>query len=112
MNDSDSEKVLIESFLRDIFTKLNIPVVTLNENIIKSKYNIDEELNSINAFLTYENGRMKIIHSGKLKPNSLLHELLHIILGKFKIDSPNDYNILINSILKEVKQNANDWEEY
>lgn len=111
INDSDSKEIVMHSFLMDIFKNLKIPVKEYHKNIIKNKYGIDEELNSINAFLTYTNGSPEIIHTGNLKPNSLLHELLHIVFGKFKLDNETEYKNLINSILEEVKK-TKDWENY
>jgi hypothetical protein len=111
INDSDSKEIVMHSFLTDIFKNLKIPVKEYHKNIIKSKYGIDEELNSINAFLTYTNGSPEIIYTGDLKPNSLLHELLHIVFGKFKLDDEIGYKNLIDSILEEVKK-TRDWENY
>lgn len=45
--------------------------------------------------------------------NTLLHELLHIIFGKFKQDKPTEYKNLISLLLEEFKnRNSKGYNDY
>ena len=68
----------------------------------KSESDINNFLSKVKAFITYKNGHPEIICNTTLTANSLFHELLHVILGKFKYENKTQYNVFINSILDNI----------
>lgn len=68
----------------------------------KSESDINNFLSKVKAFITYKNGHPEIICNTTLTANSLFHELLHVILGKFKYENKAQYNVFINSILDNI----------
>jgi hypothetical protein len=68
----------------------------------KSESDINNFLSKVKAFITYKNGHPEIICNTTLTADSLFHELLHVILGKFKYENKTQYTVFINSILDNI----------
>lgn len=68
----------------------------------KSESEINQFLTKVKAFITYKNGHPEIICNTTLTANSLFHELLHVILGKFKYENKTQYSVFINAILDNI----------
>lgn len=96
-------KQLVDIAIDSIFKRLGIETITLSSEQIKERYG--DNYDSIKGFVTIDQNRNPIVvlnsDNGDLAQTKL-HELMHLILGTFKVNNYENYRLLINDVISAL----------